>query len=74
MGVHIHNKQDFLDNYKKYNLSIFKRFYLFTWQRKKRAYVGEAEEGEAGSLLSREPNVELNPWTLGLWPKPKSDA
>ena len=38
---------------------------------------GEAqtkEEGEAGSPLSRKPDVELHPRTLGLQPEPKADA
>ena len=32
-------------------------------------------EGEADSLLSREPNViaELHPRTLGSWPEPNAD-
>ena len=32
------------------------------------------EEGEAGSPLSREPNVGLDPRTLGSWPEPKADT
>jgi len=31
-------------------------------------------EREAGFLLSREPDVGLDPRTLGPWPEPKADA
>ena len=34
---------------------------------------GAEGEGEANSLLSREPNVGLNPRTLGSWPESKTD-
>jgi len=38
--------------------------YVFVRERK-RAQTGGAAEGEAGSPLSREPDVGLNPRTLG---------
>lgn len=42
---------------------IFEDFiYLFV---RDRAQAGRAAEGEAGFLLSREPNAGLNPKTLG---------
>ena len=43
---------------------------------RERAQAGGAAEGEgeAGSLLSREPDVGLNPRTLGSRAKPKTHA
>jgi len=35
---------------------------------------GVEGEGEADSPLSREPDVGLDPRTLGSWPEPKADA
>ena len=35
---------------------------------------GAKEEGEAGSLLSREPNAGLDSRTLGSGSEPKADA
>ena len=34
----------------------------------------EKGKGEAGSPLSREPDLGLDPRTLGSWPEPKADA
>ena len=36
--------------------------------------MNEEGEGEADSLLSREPNMELDPRTLGSRPEPKADG
>jgi len=36
--------------------------------------AGGVREGEAGFPLSREPNVGLDPRTLGSWPELKADA
>jgi len=49
---------------------------LFFYQRERgKAQAGRAAgEGEAGSPLSKEPGVGLNPRTLGSRPKPKADA
>ena len=54
---------------------FFLRFYLFERERESRQ-AGEAAEGEgeAGSPLSREPDVGLDPTTLGSRPEPKADA
>ena len=56
-----------------------KTFYLLIWKRVgererpcKRAQAGGA--GEADSLWSREPNVELDPRTPGSWPELKADT
>ena len=35
---------------------------------------GTEGKGEAGSMLSREPNVGLDPRTPRSWPEPKADA
>ena len=51
--------------------------YVFVRERE-RAQQGERQveeaEGEAGSLLSREPYARLDPRTLGSQPEPKADA
>ena len=45
---------------------FFKRFYLFDTEREPKEGEQHAEgEGKAGSLPSREPNVGLDPSTLG---------
>ena len=36
--------------------------------------VGVGGDGEADSLLSRDPNAGLDPRTLGSWPEPKEDT
>ena len=63
---------------KEYFLFIyFKDFYLFTWDREReRAHKqGEGQaEGEADSLLSKEPDVGLDSRNLGSWPEPKAEA
>ena len=52
--------------------------YLFERDRereKEQEWWGRTEgEGEADSLLRREPNVGLDPRTPGSWPEPKADA
>ena len=39
-----------------------------------RESTSEEEKGEAGSSLSREPDVGLDPRTLRSWPETKADA
>ena len=51
----------------------FLRFYLCIWERE-RAWAGRGAEGEADSLLSREPDIGLYPRTLGSWPEAKADT
>ena len=56
---------------------IILRFYLLIWQweRERMQEVGEAEGGgEADSPQSREPDLELDPQTLGPTPEPKVDT
>jgi len=53
--------------------NIFLRFYLFICQRERESVRAQAG-GAAGLLLSREPDVGLDPRTLGSRPKPKADA
>ena len=58
-------------------LFFFKDFYLFIWQTEitSRQRGRQRERGrEAGSPLSREPNLGLNPKTLGSRPEPKAEA
>lgn len=53
----------------------FKDFiYLFSRERETAQAGEQLEEGEAGSLLNKEPNVGLNSQALGSWPEPKADA
>ena len=53
-------------------LFFFKDFiYLFDRQR---SQVGREAGKEAGSLLSREPDVGLDPRTPRSWPEPKAEA
>ena len=48
---------------------------LFIYLRESIQAVEMAEgEGEAGSLLSREPDAGLDPRTLGSRPEPKADT
>ena len=44
--------------------------YLTQWEHKQRE---KQAEGEADSLLSREPDVGLDPRTLQSWPELKAD-
>ena len=54
---------------------FFLRYYLFIWQTEIISRQrGRRGGGEAGSPLSREPNAELHPRTLGSWPEPKAEA
>ena len=48
-------------------LSIFKNILFISFTERERAQAGEAAEGQGdtGFLLSREPNVGLDPRTLG---------
>jgi len=53
---------------------IFKN-YLFIYLREREWENTEGEgKGEAGSLLSQEPDVGLDPRTPGPWPEPKAVA
>ena len=50
---------------------------LFSYLTEKEHKQGEQKaerEGEADSLLSREPDAGLHPRVLGSWPEPKADA
>ena len=47
---------------------FFKGFYLFESER------AAERKGEAGFLLSREPNLGLNPWTPESSPELKADT
>ena len=52
---------------------FLKIIYLFIYQRQWAQAEWQAEaEGEAGSLLSKEPDVGLDPRTLGSWPELKA--
>jgi len=45
---------------------LFKRLYLFVREKEHAHQQGEQQvEGKAGSLLSKEPNMGLNPATPG---------
>lgn len=46
---------------------------VFIYLREKENTEDEGK-GEADFPLSREPDAELNPRTLGSWPEPKADA
>ena len=54
----------FLGPFDRAGKCIFFNFYLFD-RRRERAQAGGAGRGEAGSPLRKEPNVELDPKTLG---------
>ena len=43
-------------------------------QESKHKQGEQQAEAEAGTLLSKDPNVGLHPRTLGSWPEPKADA
>ena len=63
----------FFLNFQKILKILF--IYLREWASERAWAGGGAEgEGEADSLLSREPSVGLNPRTLGPWPELKADA
>ena len=50
---------------------------LFIWVKErviKRAWAVGGSEGEADSSLSKEPDVRLDPRTLGSWPELNTDA
>ena len=54
---------------------FFKRFCLFEREKEHKWQEGVAEgEREADSLLSREPDMGLEPRTLRLWPELKTDV
>ena len=55
-------------------MTIFKRFYLFFEGGGEWLGGGTEKEEEADSLLNREPNVGIDPKTLGSWPEVKADA
>ena len=57
------------------NSLFFLRFYLFIWQRSQvGGEAGREREEEAGSPLRREPDMGLDPRTLGSRPEPKAEA
>ena len=54
---------------------LFKILFIWERERKSTSCGGEAKEwGEAGSQRCREPDVGLNPRTIGSWPEPKAAA
>ena len=55
---------------------FFKKDFMYLFDREReRDQVGrQAEREEAGSPLSRQPDVGLDPRTLRSWPEPKSEA
>ncbi|XP_077926463.1 TSC22 domain family protein 1 isoform X2 [Halichoerus grypus] len=55
------------------NIQLLERVGKDNKQRERAQAVG-ATEGEAGSLLSKEPDAGLDPRTLGSPPEPKADA
>ena len=58
-----------------YFFKIFKDFtYLFERKSTHKLQGGAEGEGKAGFPLSREPDVGLDPRTLGSLPEPKADA
>ena len=55
----------------------FLKKYLFIWQRERLQVgreAGREKEGEAGSPLSGEPDVGLDPRALRSWPEPKAET
>lgn len=54
--------------------SLFFFKILFICQRERAQQWERQAEGEAGSLLSKEPDVGLDPRTAGSWPEPEADA
>ena len=54
-------------------LLLFGNLFIYLFDRNK-AQTGVVGEGEASTLLSREPDAGLDPRTLGFWPEPKVDA
>jgi len=52
---------------------FFKGFIYFE-REKAQAGAGAGAEGEAGFLLSREPDAGLDPGILGSWPGPGADT
>lgn len=48
-------------------------FFLICSFERAQAVRGAEGEGEAESLLSRESNTGLDPWTLGSQPEPKAE-
>ena len=70
------NIQDYLSILKSLTFFFFKKdfIYLFPWERKKQAQAEGGAEGEAESLLSREPDLGLYPRTPGSWLELKADA
>ena len=53
---------------------FFLRFYLFIWPSWGGGQQAGVEGEEAGSPLSREPDVGLHRRMLGSWPEPKAEA
>ena len=56
-------------------MSFFNRKILFIiyLRESPRKQGGAVEEGEGDTLVSREPDVELDPRTPGSWPDPQAD-
>lgn len=55
-------------------LSMFIFFLKEILFERKRVSEKEHEQGEGYKQISREPNVRLDPMSLGSWPKPKAVA
>jgi len=55
---------------------LFKKIlFIYLTEREHEHKLGEWQtEGEVGSPLGGEPDVGLDPRTLGSWPGPKADA
>ena len=65
----------FLGEGETHTCFFFIRFYLFIWQRDyKQSGRQTKREEERGSLLIREPNLRLDPGTVGSQPQRKAEA
>ena len=53
---------------------FFLRFYLFIHKRHTHTHTHTQRGRDIGRERSREPNVELDPRTMGSLPGPKADA
>ena len=56
---------------------FFKKDFVYLFDRQRSQVgreAGREREGEAGSLLSREPHAGLDHRTLGSWPELKAEA
>ena len=59
-----------MNNFFLFKIYLFNAFIYL----RERAQAGETAEGEAGSLMSREPHVGLHLRTLGSRTEPKADT